>query len=145
MRLKKQSGRKYLSDVKRRVKCSGKLRRGFLKVLSGELYNFELEHPDAGGSDYIAQFGAPETVAASYLSELSRRERAAYWLPLAAVLGVIFVSVFLLLSYFLIMQHSDQGYMVEEIASEVSRSDAASSPASWPTGKTVLIVHRRLQ
>lgn len=125
MQIRNKFGKKYISEVKRRLKCAGKLRRGYLAVLKGELYNFELDHPDADYTNYTAEFGTPENVAEAYLGELSRRERAAYWFPLAAVLGAVAVSAFLFL-FALVMTLRDLngGYMTQSAAKVISASDS---------------------
>lgn len=124
MQITNKYGKKYISEIRHHLKCSGKLRRGFLEIFKNELYNFELNNPHALYSDYIAAFGTPEAAAEAYLAELSRKERAAYWLPFAAVLGAVFVSAFVFVSVLLIAQQQDRGsYMVESEVCVVSSSD----------------------
>lgn len=122
MQLKNKSGRKYLSNIRRSLKCSAKLRHGFLKVFKAELCNFELDNPHADYSSYITEFGTPQDVAGAYLAELTRSQRAAYWLPFAALLGIAVISAFILLSA-LLMSQSNDGFYVVEISPTVSLSD----------------------
>lgn len=66
---------KYISEVKKNLKCSSKKRKEFLDTLTLEIYNFELEHPHATYVDYVNEFNEPKTTAEEYVKELSKKER----------------------------------------------------------------------
>ena len=107
---------RYLSAVRRHLKCARKPREGFLHTLRAEVKQYEQEHPQASYEEYVEAFGQPQETAEQYLSDLTRKERFGYWLPLVIVLGTVGALLFLYVSALLIDQTiSDAGYMIEHL------------------------------
>lgn len=127
MKLKTESGKKYISEVKKNLKCSAKKSAEFLDTLTPEIYNFELEHPNAVYDDYIKRFNKPKVTAEEYMKELSDNEKRAYMIPrIGTVIGVVLVVFVLLLALFIAQIHADSGYTDVSSVYEVSLSDISS-------------------
>ena len=129
---------RYLSAVRRHLKCAPKPRDGFLHTLRAEVKQYEQEHPQASYEEYVEAFGQPQETAEQYLSDLTRKERFGYWLPLVIVLGTVGALLFLYVSALLIDQTiSDAGYMIEhlEVVSPgelITTSDLLPQPDTVP-------------
>lgn len=121
MNINNESGQKYLSEVKRHLKCSAATRNQFLETLKPELHNFELETPNASYGDYIAAFGDPKAAAQRYMDELSDREVFGYWKPvMIAVIVAALAILALMIGYFVTHRKMDNIPIYH-----VSASDAA--------------------
>lgn len=106
MNINNKSGQKYLSEVKRHLKCTAATRNRFLATLEPELHNFEMEHRDASYTDYLAEFGEPKTAAQKCMDELSDREVFGYWQRIIiAIIAAVLVVLALMICY--IITHRD--------------------------------------
>lgn len=115
---------KYISEVKKNLKCSSKKRKEFLDTLIPEIYNFELEHPNATYDDYITEFNTPKTTAEEYMNELSKKERFAYLVPRIGTVIAVVIAVFaLLLALFIVQIHAGSGHMDTSQGNEVSNTE----------------------
>lgn len=115
---------KYISEVKKNLKCSSKKRNEILDTLTPEIYNFELEHPNATYDDYITEFNTPKTTAEEYMKELSKKEKFAYLAPRIGTVIAIIALAFVFLIIVCIIQSEDiPGKVYESPVSEVSESD----------------------
>ena len=129
---------KYLSAVRRHLKCARKPREGFLRTLRTEVRQYRQEHPQASYEEYVEAFGQPQETAEQYLSDLTRKERFGYWLPLIIALGTVGALLFLYVGALLIDQTiNGMGYMIEHLeivspATLVTTSDLLPQPDASP-------------
>ena len=118
---------KYISEVKKNLKCSSKKRKEFLDTLTPEIYNFELEHPNATYDDYITEFNTPKTTAEEYMKELSKNERLEYWAPrIGTIIAIIVLAFVFLIALFINQIDGHSGYTGKSQTHEVSFSDISS-------------------
>lgn len=115
---------KYISEVKNNLKCSSKKRKEFLDTLIPEIYNFELEYPNATYDDYITEFNTPKTTAEEYMKELSKKERLAYFTPrIGTIIAIIVLAFVFLISLFINQIDGNSGYTGESQTHEASNSE----------------------
>lgn len=115
---------KYISEVKKKLKCSAKKRTEFLDTLTPEIYNFELEHPNATYNDYINEFDTPKSTAEEYMKELSDKEKNAYWIPrIGTIVAVVIMAFAFLMVLFISQIDASSGYTDLSQVKEVSGSE----------------------
>jgi hypothetical protein len=70
MTLQKQ----YIREVRKELLCPRKVQKKFLEELSGSLYTYLEEHPNATMEDIYARFGSSSELAESYLKTIDPEE-----------------------------------------------------------------------
>lgn len=127
MNSKANAASRYYAEVKRNLKCAHALRRKFLDTLEPELHNFALINPNASYEDYISEFGTPSYTAAQYMSELSKKQRQACYLPYICAAAAIVIGAYAFLALLFASQaEAAGGYMVESSAVTLSRYETTS-------------------
>lgn len=100
--------RHYLKQIKKLIPSDYAGRKEMLTTTRRRIRNYMEDHPDAGISDFEAEFGTPEEVADSFLEELSgsRRDqklrRRNKWFIIGGCVLVILSTAVLWYTWFLI-------------------------------------------
>lgn len=85
-----EAKKRYLSAVKKNLRCSGKQKKAFLAELNASLTAFLSETPEADEAQLCVAFGAPETVAEDFLSTLDSKDiKKAFSWKRMVLIGVI--------------------------------------------------------
>lgn len=113
MEIKNNFGKIYISNIKKSLKCSAELKKQFLNTLIPELYNFELNNPNATYGDYVNEFGTPKAAAEEYMKELNPKQNNKRYIIIIAALVIILITLSTFFMYiYNAMLEADSGYSV---------------------------------
>ncbi|MBQ7597502.1 MAG: hypothetical protein IJU56_02870 [Clostridia bacterium] len=117
-----EAKKRYLSAVKKNLRCSEKQKKSFLAELEASLNAFLSETPDATEARLGEMFGAPEKVAEDFLTTLDAKDiKKAFGWKKIVLIGVIIALLIwgAGVTIALIDSHVDaHGYGVESIGND---------------------------
>ena len=98
--MKEKLRKKYCRQVRQLLPCSGRVKRSIAAQLENRLANYLAENPDADYEQIKLHFGAPETVAASYIESTGTAEiLKSLRIRKRIVRIIVMVAVFMLVTW----------------------------------------------
>ena len=120
MKILNAEARRYLHQVQSWLPCSRKPKERILEEISVTLTEFLSSNSSAGYADFIARFGTPQQIAASYVSEMEtgtllrdlriRRRIVSIVMLTATILITLWTG--LVTASYLDHRHNMDGYLV---------------------------------
>ncbi len=112
--------KKYLSEIKSNLICSGKQKRDIIKEIEGSVYEYAENKGIKDISEVYNHFGTPEEVARTHLSQIEPKKIKnavnVRKVVIIGVLAVIFMLAVYLIASFIDGHKEANGTITEEIS-----------------------------